>query len=332
MHLEHLSIAVTFISYPGTQLSALYGIKDLLVIADRLACRRLGRTKPTYQLEVLELDEKTLRSGVMQSVSRESAAPSFIVLLPSLGAMPDFERMPGLIKWLKDRHADGSVLASVCVGAFVLAQTGLLAGRPATTHWDCADQFAKAFPEVDVDTTRLMIEDGDIITAGGLMAWTDLGLAIVRRTLGAAAMIETARYVLIDPPGREQRYYYAFAPKLDHGDAAIVKAQHFIQKNAGVRVTIKAIAACAGLEERTFLRRFKDATGLKPLEYCLNIRVSRARDLLELTRRPLGQIAHEMGYEDLGSFQKVFRAITGLTAGDYRRRFGTPLSTQPSNP
>ncbi len=147
------------------------------------------------------------------------------------------------------------------------------------------------------------------------MAWTDLGLRLVDRLLGPELMIETARYLLIDPPGREQRYYSPFAPRLDHRDAAILKAQHWLQANGARGATLAAMAACAGLEERTFLRRFHKATGLKPTDYCQRLRIGRARSLLEAGGNTIEQIAWTVGYEDAGAFRKVFQRITGLTPG-----------------
>src|SRR5262249_42079333 len=114
----------------------------------------------------------------------------------------------------------------------MLAQSGLLAGRTVTTHWTLTQTLAEGFPEVHVDEKRIIIEDGNFITAGGVLAWTDLGLKLVDRYLGSTIMLKTAKYMLADPPGREQRYYSNFAPKLHHGDTAVLKVQHWLQTEA----------------------------------------------------------------------------------------------------
>ena len=172
-----------------------------------------------------------------------------------------------------------------------------------------------------MDRSRITIEDGDFITAGGVLAWTDLGLKLVDRYLGPSAMLETARFMLADPPGREQRYYSSFAPKLQHGDEAVLKAQHWLQTEAANQPLLAQMAAIAGLEERTFLRRFQKATGLKPVEYCQHLRIGKARELLELTNQPIEQIGRTVGYSDLGAFRKMFSKLLGLAPSDYRRRF-----------
>jgi transcriptional regulator GlxA family with amidase domain len=140
-------------------------------------------------------------------------------------------------------------------------------------------------------------------------------------------MLETARFMLVDPPGREQRYYSNFAPKLNHGDGAVLKVQHWLQKNAARQPSISAMAAVSGLEGRTFLRRFRKATGLNPTEYSQRLRVGKARELLEFTSQTINQVSWAIGYEDPGAFRKVFRRVMGLSPGDYRRRFAVTPAT-----
>ncbi len=188
------------------------------------------------------------------------------------------------------------------------------------THWNYVHSLAQRFPKVRVEAQQPLLDDGDIVTSAGLMAWTDLGLRLLERFMGATVARETARYLAVDPvaaplPGA------VFNPRLDHGDEAVLKVQHWLQGNGGQDADLASMAACAGLEERTFLRRFRAATGLRPTEYCQQVRVGRACRLLEFTRRNVEQIAWGVGYQDPGAFRKVFQRITGLTPSDYRRRF-----------
>jgi transcriptional regulator GlxA family with amidase domain len=166
-----------------------------------------------------------------------------------------------------------------------------------------------------------------MITAGGIMAWTDLGLRLIDRFLGPSVMLATARYFLIDAAGREQRFYSSFSPRLNHGDEAVLRVQHWLQKNGLRHVTLVDMAAYAGLEERTFLRRFPKATEFNPTEYCQRLRIGKAREMLELSGRTIGQVAWDVGYQDEGAFRKVFQKVMGLNPGDYRKRFGVSQST-----
>jgi transcriptional regulator GlxA family with amidase domain len=174
---------------------------------------------------------------------------------------------------------------------------------------------------VRFDAESVIVDDGDIITAGAVMAWSDLGLRLVDRLIGPAVTVETARYMQLDPAGREQRHYSAFAPRLNHGDAPVLRVQHWLQATGAREVSLGAMAERAGLEARTFGRRFRRATGLRPTEYCQHLRVGRARAMLEVSTRPVAQIAWEVGYGDEAAFRKIFRRVVGLAPGAYRLRF-----------
>jgi transcriptional regulator GlxA family with amidase domain len=299
---------------PGAQKAAVLGLFDLLDTSGRLAEKAEGRPVP-LPLEVLILP---MENGQPPSFTGRLTA---LVLPPSLHAERSRSHAPDLLAWIRARHGEGTLVCSVCAGAFLLAETGLLEGRPATTHWGLGEDFAARFPGVHLDTDRLVIDDGDLLTAGGLMAWVDLGLRLVHRFLGTATLLATSRHFLVDPGGREQRFYAPFAPVLTHGDAAILRVQHWLQERGGRDVAVPEMAARAHLSERTFLRRFQAATGLTPTDYLQHLRVGRARDRLERTDRSVEAIAWEVGYRDAGAFRKVFQRILGLTPGDYRRRF-----------
>jgi transcriptional regulator GlxA family with amidase domain len=165
------------------------------------------------------------------------------------------------------------------------------------------------------------------------MAWVDVGLLLVNKILGAAVRAETARFVS-DPAASEARYFPGFAPKLAHGDTAVLKAQEWVHIRDGRDVSLDSMAAASGLERRTFLRRFAHVTGITPIEYCRAVRIARARELLESGNTPQKEIAQSIGYEDVASFARVFRKAIGLAPGAYRKKFGrafrgeTPLNFQ----
>jgi transcriptional regulator GlxA family with amidase domain len=244
-------------------------------------------------------------------------------LPPRIGPQITREEAAQFTGWLREKHDAGAILASVCGGAFLLAETGLLAGRSVTTHWAHGDIFTNRFPGIHLDISKLVIDDGDIISAGGLMAWVDLGLRLVDRFLGESVMAQTAHYMLVDPPGREQRYYSSFSPNLSHCDAAVLKVQHWLQTTGAKDVAVGGLAELAGLEGRTFLRRFRKATGLTAVDYCQRLRVGKARELLQFTAKSIEAVAWEVGYSDTSAFRKIFGRITGLTPGEFRLRFGT---------
>lgn len=313
---------IGIMTYPGAQLGMIHGLSDLFQIASDLSERHGGRS---LRVSLWAREAAGFRRS-FDTMPDAASCPAVILVPGALIKVPTPEATEPYARWLLDRHAQGATLGSVCGGAFILAATGLLAGRTATTHWLFVDSFRRRFPDVKLDADKTIVEDGDIITAGGLMAWTDLGLRLVDRFLGPSVMMETAQYLLVDPVGREQRHYSTFAPKLTHGDEAILKVQHWLQAKSGRDVSIAAMAEHAGMEERTFQRRFRAATGMRPTEYCQQLRVGKARELLEFSRRAVDRIAWEVGYEDAGAFRKVFQKLVGLSPGDYRRRFGAAVA------
>lgn len=314
---------IALLHYPGAQLSALYGLTDLFGIASDRSRELGGSTAP--MLRVTHWLLAAPGGPVEKSFDTHpglASRPSVAVAGPSLRDLPtEPETLDSLATWLRERHAAGSVVGSVCSGAYLLAHAGLLDGRRATIHWCHAADLVARYPSVRLEPAHLVVDDGDIITSGAVMAWTDLGLRLVDRLLGPAVTVATARFMLFDPAGREQRHYSGFVPRLNHGDAAVLKVQHWLQA-AGCRgATLAAMADCAGLEKRTFERRFLKATGLRPTEYCQHLRVAQARGLLELSAMPIAEVAWKVGYGDESAFRKVFGRVVGLSPGAYRLRF-----------
>jgi len=309
--------------YPDVQMAAVLGLTDLFTMANRAALR-LGKAKaPPLRVSHWRQDEPDGPVGRAFDSSPEAATgePAVLIAMPSLlGPIEPAVAAP-YAAWMRRFHAAGGTLVSVCAGIFLLGETGLLAGRTVTTHWALGERFHHRFPAVRLDIDRLIVDEGDIITAGGLMAWTDLGLKLVDRYLGSEVMLETARVLLVDPPGREQRYYSTFVPPLEHGDRAVLQAQHWLHGLGAKDASLESLAAQAGLEERTFLRRFRKATGLTTTEYQQQLKVNQARELLQFSALSADQIAWEVGYGDAGAFRKVFARIVGLSPVEYRRRF-----------
>jgi transcriptional regulator GlxA family with amidase domain len=236
--------------------------------------------------------------------------------------LPNPDVPAGVVRWLRNRHAAGAMLVSVCSGAFILAATGLAAGRLVSTHCICAEALAQRFPRIIVDANQRIIDHGDIITAGGFLAWVDVGLLLVERILGSAVRAATARFVLSDPAASGSRNLPGFAPPQSHGDEAVLKAQEWLHMRDGRGVSLASMAAAAGLERRTLLRRFANATGMTPIQYCRAVRVARARELLESGNTTQKAIAQSLGYKDVASFGRVFHNATGWAPGGYRKTFG----------
>jgi transcriptional regulator GlxA family with amidase domain len=308
----------------GTAMGGMYGLTDLFTYANDFAARRGGAADPVRITHWQGEDDGRPIRCTHDSHPDRPHRPVVVIVPNNHRAIAEPDHHSPFIDWLRARHAEGVVLAAVCGGVFMLAKTGLLAGRQATTHWAFADEFSARFPEVLVESEHMVIDYGDVITAGGAMAWCDLGLRLVEQFLGEGVMHDTAHFMNVDPPGREQRFYSGFEPRTRHGDTAILKAQQWLSAQRDHAIAVPDIARYAGLELRTFLRRFVQATGMKPTEYQQRLRMCRAREMLEFSRSSVDVIAAHVGYEDVRGFRRVFQGIVGLTPSEYRRRFSRP--------
>lgn len=303
--------------YPDCQLSAIFGLTDLFRIAGEWAGEPPRGIRVSHW-QAAEGDVTCVwdsHPGAPHRLSHVIAPPS--IILP--------ERMapaPVAARWLREQHTAGATLCSVCAGAFVLAETGLIDGRRATTHWAFARQLAQRFPKVQLAEDHMVLDDGDIMTAGGILAWADLGLTLVGRLLGPATMLATARFLLIAPPRASQRPFAQFVPHFDHADAAIRQSQHHIHAQAATLQGVADLAVAAGMTSRTYLRRFSAATGLSPVEYLQQVRIAKAREALERTLTPVDRIGWDVGYVDPAAFRKLFQKLTGLPPAAYRQQFG----------
>lgn len=305
-------IKIGIINYPGAMLSAVQGLREIFLLANRI-CAQNGFER---EFEVILLTPEDIAGG-----GYEDHRLQVLIMTPCLEGKYHLQPDAHLNRWMQQHHSQGAVVCSVCAGAFLLAASGILDGRPATTHWDLAERFATDYPRVKLDINKILINDGDIITAGGLMAWMDLGLELVAQFTQPQIMRQLGKYLIIDTGAREQRYYQSFNPKLDHGDRLVLKTQHHLQACFHEHISISDLPDMVHLSERTFLRRFVKATGLKPMQYLQRLRIQKACDLLEASADTIEAIAEQVGYEDTSAFRKIFIKTTGLTPKEFRGRF-----------
>ena len=307
------SAEIALLIYPDCQLSAVYGLTDVFRIASEAAGAlpiRVSHWRPTDAGMECVWDS---HAGT-HAITHVIAPPSLVV--PKMMASS-----PAATEWLTALHGEGATLCSVCAGAFVLAATGLIDGRRATTHWAFAADLGAQFPKVKLAAEHVVVDDGDIITAGGILAWADLGLTLVERLLGPATMLSTARFLVIDPPRASQLLFAQFAPRFNHGDEAILRIQHHLHAHAASQIKISELHGVAGMTERTFLRRFRAATGHGPNDYLQQVRIAKAREALERTTTPVDRVAWNVGYSDTSAFRKTFLKLTSLTPAQYREKF-----------
>ena len=322
MAAQRSTVELCVLIYQGAQLAAVHGLTDLFGVANRIAAEHDSAQLPLLRVSHWQVDAHGTPARTFDSHPGPEQPMMAVLVPPSIAEFTEDQAPPALLEWLRLQHAGGTVLGGVCIGSIMLARSGLLDGRSATTHWSSAKSFAACYPAVRLEADKPIVDDGDLITSAGIMAWSELGLRLVDRLMGPSVAADTARFLVIEHSASASQCGSNFAPLLRHGDGAVLKVQHWLQASGAVDVSVAAMAQEANLEERTFLRRFRNATGLKPTEYCQHLRVGKARQMLEFTNGTIDHIAWTVGYQDPGAFRTIFKKITGLSPSDYRNRFG----------
>jgi transcriptional regulator GlxA family with amidase domain len=228
-----------------------------------------------------------------------------------------------MIGFLQRQARRGALIAGVCTGVAMLAEAGLLDGRPATTHWALAEEYQRRYPRVDWKPELFVTESGNIFCGGGVYAALDLCLYLVERLAGHEVARQTGRALLIDPPRTWQASFSAPLVRQQHRDEKVRQAQVYLHQHFDKPLTVDALALHLGMSTRNLARRFRQATGESVLNYLHKLRIDRAKQLLETDFKSVQQICYAVGYEDVPFFRKVFRRHAGLSPTDYRQRFGS---------
>lgn len=301
--------------------SAVFGIREMLEVANRY---RAGEASPVFKPYVVATADAQ-GPAVSEAVPMvvEADVADVVIVPPSLSDSARIEVDSQTRAWLAVQAEHGAVLCSVCAGAFVLAEAGLLDGYAVTTHWALASVFRHRYPNTHLRVEEMLVDEGDRITAGGVTAYFDLALHLIRRYAGEGIARQVSSVFLIDHRSRRQSAYQRFSPEMNHGDAVLARAQKVLERDFRKTLRMGELASEAGVSERTLLRRFRNVLGMTPVQYLQALRLERARELLESSRDSVDRITQRVGYEDVSSFRRLFKQFTGLSPAEYRRKFST---------
>ena len=245
-----------------------------------------------------------------------------LVIIPAFDGdvLGQLQQNRQVIPWVRAMHDRGADIASICTGAFVLAETGLLDGKTATTHWNAQDLFRSRYPSVRILPEQIVVDHGRICTSGGATSFLTLSAYLVEKYRGAEAARTMAKIFLIDIAKGPQTAYAIFRTQKNHDDRQVLEAQELIERQDAPELSVAELAVQVGMSPRNFIRRFKAATGNTPIEYIQRVRVESAKHALESGSDPVDQVANRNGYEDVGAFRAVFKRVTGVSPAEYRRR------------
>lgn len=225
------------------------------------------------------------------------------------------------IPWIIEQYHHGAEVASLCVGAFLLASTGLLDGKKCSTHWRAAHDFEQSFPEVTLLTDKIITDEQGLYTSGGAFSSANLILYLIEKYAGRKAAIHSSKIFQIDLDRSSQSPFIMFEGQKDHEDKEVKQTQKYIEDNFTKKIKVKNLAENVAISRRTLERRFKKATDNTIIEYMQRVKVEAAKRDLETGRNNVNEVMYKVGYSDTKSFRNLFRRITGLTPIDYRNKY-----------
>lgn len=334
---DSTALEAHILALPETAGSALYGMVDVLAATGTLWGELTGE-EPGHRLiqpRIVSPSQKPFRCGngipISPDIDFKAARRPKIVILPELWLAPTDDlskRHQDVKEWICSCYHDGATIYTACSGSVLLAATGLLDGRDATSHWGYQDLFRRNFPAVRFNPKpNLVIADpaGRIVTAGGTTSWHDLALHIISRHCSPGEALRIAKVYLLKWHDEGQLPFASLVRRQPHADAVVRRAEEWLANNICQANAVSAVVDACDIPERSLKRRFKMATGTSLIEHLQNLRIEKAKKLLETSSQSADEIAAKVGYDNSAFFRRLFKRSTGLTPGAYRRMF-RPLS------
>lgn len=250
-----------------------------------------------------------------------------LIIVPAIGGdiIKVIKDNDAILPWIIDQYKSGAEVASLCIGAFLLASTGLLNGRQCSTHWSFANLFRQMFPEVIMVDDKMMTDQNGLYSSGGANAYWSLLLYLVEKYTNRETAIMASKYFVLEIGKRSQSSFIMFRGQKDHGDDEIKKAQEFIEEHFSDKITVDRLADQFGIGRRSFERRFKKSTGNTVIEYMQRVKMEAAKKQLEAGRKTVNEVMYEVGYTDTKAFRDVFKKIAGMSPVDYRNKYNKEM-------
>ena len=253
---------------------------------------------------------------------KDVAETDLLIIPPTFGdTAKGIQANAEAIPYFKKLYENGSSLASLCIGAFLLAETGLLSGKKCSTHWAHVNEFKERYPDVEVEDGAIITEHDNIYSSGGASSLWNLILYLVEKFSDRETAVLISKYFALDIGRDNQSQFAIFKGQRNHGDDAIQKVQDYIETHYQDKISIEMLANLVHIGRRTFERRFKEATNNTPIEYIQRVRIEAAKNFFEASRKNVTEIMFDVGYTNTKAFRDIFKKITGLTPIEYRNKF-----------
>ena len=282
---------------------------------------------PLFEVELVGVKKQIKLNNGMFSVHTnrllKEVDKTDLVFIPALfGDMTSaIAKNKTVVPWIVDQYRKGAEVASLCVGAFLLASTGLLNGKKCSTHWGYQSEFREMYPDVEVVEGGIVTEEERIYSSGGAHSYWNLLLYLLEKYTDRETAILASKYFAIDIDRDSQSAFAMFKGQKSHKDKEILKAQEYIEKNIHEKISTDELAKISAIGRRTFERRFKDATNNSVLEYIQRIKIEAAKRQFETSRKNINEVMYDVGYTDTKAFRDLFKKLTGLTPVEYRNKY-----------
>lgn len=323
--MKHISILVP----KGAILGSIEGPRQVLSEANKFI---VNNGAPGFcKIQLVGLSKEVLVCGGKYSVYADAIIQDVnktdLIIIPALDGdmVKILEDNKEFIPWIIQHYKSGAEVASLCVGAFLLASTGLVTGKKCATHWLFANDFRNMFPEVHLVEDKIITDEQGIYSSGGAFSYLNLILYLIEKFVGRQVAIFMSKAFQIDIERRSQSPFQIFQGQKNHEDEPIKKAQEFIEQNFHNRITVDEIASQFALGRRNLERRFKKATSNTLVEYIQRVKIEAAKKSFETSKKNINEVMYDVGYSDTKAFRETFKKITGITPIEYRNKYNVEL-------
>lgn len=324
--MKHISILVP----KGAILGSLEGSRQLFTQVNDFM--KAKGEPPLFKVQLVGLSKETPLSGGLFTANTdailEDVKKTDLIIIPALDGeiTQAIENNRDFIPWIIQHYTAGAEVASLCLGAFLLASTGLVNGKKCATHWMAANEFRRLFPEVNLVTEKIITDEARIYSSGGAFSYLNLILYLIEKYAGRDIAILSAKVFAIEIERDSQSAFTIFQGQKVHEDEPVKKAQAFIEKNIQEKVTVDQLASMFALSRRALERRFKKATANTVAEYMQRVRMEAAKMSLESSRENVSEVMYKVGYTDTKAFRTTFKRITGLSPVQYRSKYNREIA------
>lgn len=325
--MKHISI---LIPEGHSSLPNIDGAQQILSEVNAISTAQGG--SPPFKIELVGLSKDVSQRGgkfvIMPDKTIDQITQTDLIIIPAMHGDPiaAITANRKFVPWMIERYEWGAEIASLCIGSFFLASTGLIDGKQCATHWIAANQFRTMFPQIDLVDDKILTDEDGIYTSGGAYSFLNLLVYIIEKYCGRDMAIKISKRFMIDLGKVSQSPFIMFVGQKDHNDEPVKKAQAFIEENFEDRLNVEELARKFAVGRRSFERRFRKSTGNSVNEYIQRVKIEAAKKQLESGRRTISEVMYDVGYADAKAFRDLFRRITGVTPVEYRNKYNKDVA------